>query len=400
MNPIVGLYNSIDAVPRDEWVEVCGATPSCFFEPQFLRALERTLPAPARIYHALIRAEDGAPVACTSLCLYAVDLLSLAGPTIRDGTSWLRKRFPCLTQVKILMCGLPFSAGQSHLAFAPRADRQRILGQLDLLLRKLARRERARIIVFKEFDEETRSDMDGLLKRGYVRGDSPPMYELEKPFADFNEYSEALKAHYRTNIKRAQRKFATAGCRFVRLTNLRDIARVYTPEVHRLYETVAMKSETRLEVLSHHFFLELARQLSDQLFLTVAYREDRLIGFTWELLDGQVYHFLFMGVDYSQCTETDLYFNLVYQAMDHGFRSGTRVMHVGQTADRFKSLLGCSGNPRYIYGRGVGPIISWILRQASSLLFPPRPDMAPHNVFKAVVAANRSRQLCAGDQLL
>jgi predicted N-acyltransferase len=397
MNPIVGLYESIDAVPRDEWIEVCGATPSCFLEPQFLRALERTLPAPARIYHALIRAEDGAPVACTSLCLYPVDLLSLAGPTIRDGTSWLRKRFPCLTQVKILMCGLPFSAGQSHLAFAPQANRQRILGQLDLLLRTLAQRERARIIVFKEFDEDTRSDMDGLLKLGYVRGDSPPMYELAKRFADFNEYSEALKTHYRTNIKRAQRKFAKAGCRFVRLTNLHDIARVYTPEVHRLYETVAMKSETRLEVLSHHFFLELARQLSDQLFLTVAYQEDRLIGFTWELLDGQVYHFLFMGVDYSQCTETDLYFNLVYQAMDHAFRSGTRVIHVGQTADRFKSLLGCSGNPRYIYGRGVGPIISWILRQASSLLFPPRPDLAPHNVFKAVIAAKRSRQLCAGD---
>jgi hypothetical protein len=160
-----------------------------------------------------------------------------------------------------------------------------------------------------------------------------------------------------------------------------------------------MKSETRLEVLSHHFFLELARQLPDRLALTVAYREDRLIGFTWELLDGQVYHFLFMGVDYFQCTETDLYFNLVYQAMDHAFRSGTRIIHVGQTADRFKSLLGCSGSPRYIYSRAVGPIISWILRQASSLLFPPRPDLAPHNVFKAVVATNCPKQLGAGEQL-
>ena len=176
--------------------------------------------------------------------------------------------------------------------------------------------------MFKEFGEEERSDMDGLLERGYVRGDSPPMYELEKPFAGFEEYSAALKAHYRTNIKRAQRKFATAGCRFVRLTNLRDIRRVYTPEVHRLYEAVVMNSETRLEVLSHQFFLELARQLPGQLALTVAYREDRLIGFTWELVDGPVYHFLFMGVDYSQNIETDLYFNLVYQAMDHAFRSG------------------------------------------------------------------------------
>ena len=322
MNPIAGLYESIDAVPLDEWGEVCRTTPTWFLEPQFLRALERTLPDQARIFHALIRAQTAQPAACASLCLYPVDLLSLASPTIRDRAAWVRKLLPSLTQVKILMCGLPFSAGQSHLAFAPGADRPRTLEQLDLLLRQLARREGARLIVFKEFGEEERSDMDGLLERGYVRGDSPPMYELEKPFAGFEEYSAALKAHYRTNIKRAQRKFATAGCRFVRLTNLRDIRRVYTPEVHRLYEAVVMNSETRLEVLSHQFFLELARQLPGQLALTVAYREDRLIGFTWELVDGPVYHFLFMGVDYSQSTETDLYFNLVYQAMDHAFRSG------------------------------------------------------------------------------
>jgi predicted N-acyltransferase len=399
MNPMIGLYESIDAVPLDEWSEVCRTTPSCFLEPEFLLALERTLPDPARIFHAIIRAQDGKPAACASLCLYPVDLLSLASPTIRDRAAWVRKLLPSLTQIKILMCGLPFSAGQSHLAFAPRADRPRTLDQLDLLLQRLAQREGARLIVFKEFSEQECSDMDGLIKRGYVRADSPPMYELEKPFADFEEYTAALKAHYRTNIKRAQRKFATTGCRCVRLTSLHDIRRVYTPELHRLYEAVVANSETRLEVLSHPFFLELVQQLPGQLALTVAYREEHPIGFTWELIDGPVYHFLFMGVDYSQSTETNLYFNLVYKAMDHAFQSGARVIHVGQTADGFKSLLGCSGNRRYIYGRGAGPMSSWILRQASGLLFPPRPDLAPHDVFKAVVAARSRKQLRASERL-
>ena len=395
MNRIEGLYESIDAVPEDEWAEVCRTTPTWFLEPGFLRALERTLPERARIYHAIFRDQDDKPVACASLCLYPVDLLSLASLAIRNRTAWVRKLFPGLTQVKILMCGLPFSAGQSHLAFAPGADRPRILEQLDLLLRQLARREGAKLIVFKEFGEEEQTDMDGLLKQGYVRGDSPPMYELKRPFISFEEYIGALKAHYRTNIKRAQRKFAAAGCRFERLTNLRDIQRVYTPEVHGLYEAVVMNSETRLEVLSHHFFLELARQLRGQLALTVAFREDRVIGFTWELADGPLYHFLFMGLDYRQSIETDLYFNLVYQAMNHAFQSGARVVHVGQTADAFKSLLGCSGNRRSIYGRGVGPTFSWILRRASGLLFPPRPVLAPHDVFKTVPAAKSPEQLVA-----
>ena len=224
------------------------------------------------------------------------------------------------------------------------------------------------------------------------------MYELEKPFASFEEYSAALKAHYRTNIKRAQRRFAAAGCRFVRLTNLPDIQRVYTPDVHSLYEAVAMNSETRLEVLSHSFFLELARQMHGKLALTVAYNGDCPLGFTWELVDGAVYHFLFMGLDYRQKIEADLYFNLVYKAMDHAFRSGARVVHVGQTADGFKSLLGCSGDRRYIYSRGVGPTFSWILRQASGLLFPPRPDLSPHDVFRAAVPTERPTKQYASNR--
>ncbi len=56
MHPMTGLYESIDAVPLDEWGEVSRAAPTCFMEPEFLRALEWTLPERARIFHALIRA--------------------------------------------------------------------------------------------------------------------------------------------------------------------------------------------------------------------------------------------------------------------------------------------------------------------------------------------------------
>src|SRR5580692_4816191 len=98
MNRLVGLYESSNAVPWDEWSEVCRTTPTWFLDPRFLSAVERTLPDQARVFHAIVRAGDGKPAACASLCLYPVDLLSLASPAIRDRTAWLQRLLPGLTQ--------------------------------------------------------------------------------------------------------------------------------------------------------------------------------------------------------------------------------------------------------------------------------------------------------------
>src|SRR5262245_2074192 len=128
------LYETIDQVPLDEWQEVCEGSPGCFMDPNFLRALEKTLPDQARIFHVLIYEEDGKPGACASLCLYPIDLLLLAGQKVRDWGAWVRKLWPNLGQTRILMCGLPFSTGQNHLVFAPGSDRTRALRLLDTLM--------------------------------------------------------------------------------------------------------------------------------------------------------------------------------------------------------------------------------------------------------------------------
>ncbi len=118
------LHETIDTVPVTEWNEVCQARADCFMDPRFLRPSSAAQPEGSRIFHVMIY-EDGTPAACASLCLYPVDLLLLASQTVRDRVGWIRKLLPRFGQTKILMCGLPFSAGQSHLVFAPGADRAR-----------------------------------------------------------------------------------------------------------------------------------------------------------------------------------------------------------------------------------------------------------------------------------
>jgi predicted N-acyltransferase len=388
------LYETIDQVPLEQWNEVCQGAGRCFMSTNFLRAMERTQPDGAKTFHAMIYEQDGKPCACASLSLFPVDLLMLAGQKIRDRVGWVRRVFPKLGFTKILMCGQPFSAGQSHLVFAPGTDRLRVLKRLDALLKQLAQREGATVIVFKEFADEDCADMDGLQQCDYWRADSPPLYDIAKPFENFAAYRAALKNHYRARVRRSERNFEQAGCSFVRLEDPVEIAKVYTPEVHALYEAVVERSDVKLEVLSRESFLELVRELPGQVCLTAAYRQNRLIGFAWDLTDGREFHCLFLGMDYSQNVETDLYFNLVAKSFDCAFRSGAEIIHVGQTSDSFKALLGCAGKARYLYARGVGPLLSWVLRKCSGLLFPPRHPLPAHDVFKSEAPAPTANTLC------
>jgi hypothetical protein len=80
--------------------------------------------------------------------------------------------------------------------------------------------------------------------------------------------------------------------------------------------------------------------------------------------------------------ECDLYFKIVYQFLDYAFRHGSKRISLGQTADSFKTRLGCSGSARHIYARGTGWLLSWVLRRCTGSLSPPRPIMPAHDVFK------------------
>jgi predicted N-acyltransferase len=245
------------------------------------------------------------------------------------------------------------------------------------------------LIVFKEFGEEDCEHMDLLLERGYSRADCPATYVQPRAFPSFPAYCAAMKSHYRANIKSAQQKFERAGCRAVHLDDPDEILRVYTPEVHRLYEAVVEKADLKLEILPHRFFTELARRVPGRVALTVVYREGRIVAFGWGLSAAPEYHCTFCGIDYSQSAECSLYFNVIYQHLDYAFRRGSKSITLGQTADTFKTLLGFAGKPRYLYARGEGPILSWLLSKSGGLLFPPRPPQPAHDVFKKAAPAKQ-----------
>jgi hypothetical protein len=381
----VRLVGRVADLPLDDWSRVREVDPSLFLDPRFLLTVERAFPE-ARCLHALVDDAEGRPCAWASLCVFPVDLATLAGAGARSVFERLRAVSPRFGYLRTLLVGLPVSLGQSHLAIAPEADTTAVLTALDRACAEIAAGERVSLIVWKEFDPTAAARLGPLLARGYRRAETPAMHELAVRFADFGDYRAALTSHYRSDVRRSERKFQASGLRVAQLHDAGAIERAYTPDVHRLYEAVVARSTVKLEVLPLAFFRQLVRQLPGLVTLTAIHDRDRIVAFNWGLLDGRVHHFLFCGMDYAIARDSDLYFNLMYHQLDAALRLRPERIDVGQTADAFKARLGCRPTPRFVYVRPCRPLARAALRLAFGQLFPRRPPPPVHAVFREPAA--------------
>jgi predicted N-acyltransferase len=372
-------------LPATPWGEVGEVTPTVFMDPRFLACVEWAFPAPAqgRFVHAMVVDRDERPAAWASLSTFAVDLLTLAGVAVQSIASGVRAISPGFGRLRTLFVGLPVSLGQNHLVLAPTAEPEAVVAALDEALDAIAEREGVSLVVWKEFDPAGAARLAPLLARGYRRAESPPMYELDARFSDFADYCAALKSHYRSDVRRSERKFRASGFRVMQLHDAEAIRRLYTPEVHRLYEAVVARSAVKLEVLPIEFFQEVTRRLPELVSLTAITHGERVVAFNWALMDGRVHHYLFCGIDYAVARDGDLYFNLMYHQLDDALRRGPERIVVGQTADTFKARLGCRATPRYFFVKACGLVAGAALRHGFRLLFPDRPAAAPYSVFRS-----------------
>jgi predicted N-acyltransferase len=379
----VRLVDTAADLPTADWARGREVAGEVFMDPRFLAAVEHAFRGTARFAHALVHDEAGRPQAWASLCSFPVDVTTLAGPGVQSVVHGVRRALPRLGLLRTFFVGLPVSLGQSHLAIAPEADAAGVIEALGGAVEEAAGRDGAWLVVWKEFDAAAAARLDPLLlTRGYRRAESPVMHELDRRFPDFAAYCAALTSHYRNDVRRSERKFRASGLRVVHLRDPEEIRRVYTADVHRLYEAVVARATVKLETLPVEFFRELTRRLPDLIGLTAIYDGERIVAFNWGMMDGRVHHFLFCGMDYSAARDADLYFNLMYHQLDDALRRGPERIEVGQTADMFKARLGCRALPRYFYVKGGRPAVRAALARGFRLVFPDRPPVPSYSVFR------------------
>jgi hypothetical protein len=352
--------------------------------PRFLRAIEQSMGEDARFWNVVFRDAAGAPVGAAALSLYTIDGLLLASQRWKQTGTRLRRLWPNFLKVPVLLCGSPVSTGESHLRIAAGADHSALLRELDRLMVWLAYRQRAPILVFKEFAPKEVVRTDALLELGYLRADSLGMNYFPASYRDFDHFCASIRSRYRRHILRSRKKIQRSGLRVEHVRGNEGFDKLYTEDVHRLYLDVLSHADVTFECLPSQFFRELAVQFAEDAAFTVIFQDERIVGFVCGVFDQDHYFNLFCGFDYHLNEETDLYFNLMYEDLDYALRQNVHSIQVGQTANEFKSRVGCYLEPRFFYVKSRDPVLELLVRAGNFYLFPPAPPITDRNLYREV----------------
>jgi Acetyltransferase (GNAT) domain len=378
------IFDSIAQVDLAAWQHVRAAcNASIFTDPRFIAAVEAGMKDEVdKYWHIVVRDEGGAPVACASASAMTLDLANLADPSLARIIRHIPLLSSRLRRLRFLIGGLPVGTGHHALALARPADSTGLLSFLDGIVRELAHAEKADAIVYKEFGEGDLTWTAPLLDLGYQRIATPPMHFFRPVFEDFAQYCAALKSHYRQQIKQSRRRMRDGGFEIAVLTDPQEILRAYTPEVHALYHQMVDRAALKLEILPIEFLHQLTSRLAGDVELLAIRKEARIVAFGWNIHTRSSYHAMYGGLDYHLNDELDLYFNLIYAMLDRALSKQVATIEVGLGGDAFKAKIGCYWEPLYVFAKGQGPLMAFMLRALGRFLIAHKPPTAPFNIFK------------------
>ena len=376
------IFTDVSKVNKSDWDNVIEKTDDyAFMSYSFLQILEKTFHETEKMFYVIVY-NGNEPIACSVFTLFSVDIAIISGSGVKKLIDAIRKLIPSFLKFKTLFNGVPVSVGQKPIVFKDETQKLSVIMYLDNLLESISKKEKSWLNIYKEVNNEDLYDYDNLSKSGYIQIESLPMYNIDNHFSSFNDYKKALRRRYRSNIDRAEKKFSNGGLRVIKTNNAKEIQRLYTDEVHELYLAVNGKSSNRLEVLPKSFFLELTRQLGEGAHFIFAFnREDKVVGFAACLHNNKDYYCLFCGMDYSINNEFNIYYNIIYNCLKQAIELKAENIQIGQTADEFKSRLGCYAQPLFVYLKFNNRAGNYLIKKLAKYLFE-KPVSLHYNVFK------------------
>ena len=311
---------------------------------------------------ALVLEDECGRVLAIQPCFFVEQDLVVASPrAVRRVVGVARRIFPSFLRLKLLMSGC--AAGEGHLSPAISVNPAH-LRLLDTALRKAARENGARMIVWKDFPARYRKAFETLKASSEISPvahvPSMPATRLALDFASFDDYLARHLSHaMRKNLRRKFRALDDAPP--LRMSVTRDLGDEVDAAL-ALYEQVRARSPLQFERLTKSFLQQLSARMPERVRYFLWHQEGRLVAFSLCLVHDGAIHDEYLGLDYRVALDLHLYFVTFRDILTWALAQGLTAYHSTPLNYGPKRHLGFALTPLDLYFALPWPALNRLAR--------------------------------------
>lgn len=336
---------------------------------RYYEIVEQTLEDDFEHHYLLLEDESGQVRAVQPLFFVRQNLIEGVPGIIRTVVDLIRKVFPRLLTMRVLMVGC--AAGEGQLGPCNPNDEPWVANALQASLLTYARQNKASLIVLKDFPAKYRATLENFRANGYARIPSMPMTKLSLNHASFDDYLASLSYITRKGLRRKFRK--TERSAKIDMEVVSDIS-PYADEIYSLYLQVHERSPLKFETLTRDYFREVGRQMPERARFFIWRKEGKVIAFALCFVHGDTIYDECLGLDYGVALDLHLYFYTLRDVVQWAMEQGLTSYCSGPLNYDPKLHLGCDLMPLDLYVMHTSPLLNPIFRRAIKYLGPTRHD--------------------------
>ncbi len=287
---------------------------------------------------------DGKIVACASFqVLHMQDsLISATGLPAAQYTLW--KIFRRVFRPKLLVAGHLFRHDTAAFWVAPGFTPHEGFTAYQQLVKRAARSTRAQAVLLKDAAPELRDYLQHFApKYQLLRGDVSMELALPAEWTDMTHYEKALKHKYAQRFRNIRK--AGNGLQIRELST--EEVDAQSGRIYELYLQVAQAQTVRLGFLSPDFLPLLKKAYPEELSIWGFYEGEELVAFSSAWQKEGALDMFYIGFNYERNRDLQLYFNILFFAVETGIRRQAEKIIFGRTALEAKARLGARA--AYLY---------------------------------------------------
>ena len=251
-----------------------------------------------------------------------------------------------VSRARFAICGNPIVSADCAIFTSVDFDREPILPLVLRSITAIMDRRNVHALLLREIDAPEHL----LHAQDFFRLPLEPVLALHvDAWRSFSDYTLSMRAHYRGLLRRADRELSDQGfslkCEHEPVPLATDLYDLLTTVSNHPAESMVSKNSgawadkivsmltnlpRRRLMIRPEFFSLLHQELPQETDVITLRQDNRIIGFTINLHDGDIFHSIYIGIKRDSHTPF-VYRKLLGAKIERAFERGARLIHFGRT---------------------------------------------------------------------